>query len=184
MAPYGSLWLCDQGMAEWSNNGDPDDYPPRWLSRALCKAGRICSACCARAASGQAAVAPPSSDMNSRRLIRSPRRRGRAASMALRGRARSSAAPATTKPPISNTVFIRLLCWASHDRASALRPETAHCRSLISHSRPAVSMSCASGLGGLCSWSEKYTPLTFATSGEVASHTRVSAPFSGRVTSA
>src|SRR5215467_15947837 len=20
-------------MAEWSNNGDPDDYPPRWLSR-------------------------------------------------------------------------------------------------------------------------------------------------------
>jgi tetratricopeptide (TPR) repeat protein len=99
--------------------------------------------------------------------------------MALRGRARSSAAPATTKPPISNTVFTRLLCWASHDRASALRPETAHCRSLISHSRPAVSMSCASGLGGLCSWSEKYTPLTFATSGEVASHTRVSAPFSG-----
>src|SRR5215475_13855654 len=35
-------------MAEWSNNGDPDDYPPRWLSRALCKAGRICSACGAR----------------------------------------------------------------------------------------------------------------------------------------
>src|SRR5215470_16012643 len=24
MAPYGS---CDQGMAEWSNNGDPNDYP-------------------------------------------------------------------------------------------------------------------------------------------------------------
>src|SRR5215831_9298452 len=61
----------------------------------------------------------------------------------------------------------------------ALRPETAHCRSLISHSHPAVSLSCASGLGGLCSWSKKYTPLTFATSGEVASHTRVSAPFSG-----
>src|SRR5262245_55063721 len=72
-----------------------------------------------------------------------------------------------------------LLCWASHERASALRPETAHCCSLISHSRPAVSLSCASGLGGLCSWSKKYTPLTFATSGEVASHTRVSAPFSG-----
>ena len=35
MAPYGS----DQGMAEWSNNGDPDDYPPRWLSRALCRQG-------------------------------------------------------------------------------------------------------------------------------------------------
>src|SRR5215813_5198130 len=30
---HGSLRLCDQGMAEWSNNGDPDDYPPRWLSR-------------------------------------------------------------------------------------------------------------------------------------------------------
>src|SRR5215510_12220232 len=85
----------------------------------------------------------------------------------------------TTKLPISNMVFTRLLCWASHERASALRPETAHCRSLISHSRPAVSVSCASGLGGLCSWSKKYPPLTFATSGEVASHTRVSAPFSG-----
>src|SRR5262245_27007093 len=38
--------------------------------------------CCARAASGQAtadAAAPPTSDMNARRLIRSPRRRGRAA---------------------------------------------------------------------------------------------------------
>ena len=35
--------------------------------------------CCARAASGQAAAAPPNSAMNSRRLIRSPRRRGRAA---------------------------------------------------------------------------------------------------------
>ena len=32
--------------------------------------------CCARAASGHAAAAPPSSVMNSRRLIRSPRRRG------------------------------------------------------------------------------------------------------------
>ena len=36
-------------------------------------------ACCARAASGHAAAAPPSSVMNSRRFIRSPRRRGRAA---------------------------------------------------------------------------------------------------------
>ena len=43
--------------------------------------------CCARAASGQAAAAPPSSVMNSRRFIRSPRRRGRAASAARRGRA-------------------------------------------------------------------------------------------------
>src|SRR5262245_28755280 len=72
-----------------------------------------------------------------------------------------------------------LLCWASHERASALRPETAHCRSLISHNRPAVFVSCASGLGSLCSWSKKYTLLTFATWGEVASHTSVSAPFSG-----
>jgi hypothetical protein len=23
---HGSLRLCDQGIAEWSNNGDPDDY--------------------------------------------------------------------------------------------------------------------------------------------------------------
>ena len=38
--------------------------------------------CCARAASGHAAAAPPSSVMNSRRFIRSPRRRGRAASAA------------------------------------------------------------------------------------------------------
>ena len=47
--------------------------------------------------------------------------------------------------PISNTVFSRLLCCASHGRAAALRPKTAHCRSLVSHSRPAVSVSCASG---------------------------------------
>jgi hypothetical protein len=35
--------------------------------------------CCARAASGHTAAAPPRSVMNCRRLIRSPRRRGRAA---------------------------------------------------------------------------------------------------------
>ena len=34
--------------------------------------------CCARAATGHAAAAPPSSAMNSRRFTRSPRRRGRA----------------------------------------------------------------------------------------------------------
>jgi hypothetical protein len=28
IAPGAYGWLCDQGMAEWSNNGDPDDYPP------------------------------------------------------------------------------------------------------------------------------------------------------------
>src|SRR5262245_15758713 len=33
--------------------------------------------CCARAASGHAAAAPPSNEINSRRFIRSPRRRGR-----------------------------------------------------------------------------------------------------------
>jgi hypothetical protein len=38
---------------------------------------RIRSGCCARAASGHAAAAPPSSVMNARLLIRSPRRRGR-----------------------------------------------------------------------------------------------------------
>src|SRR5215510_13342167 len=38
------------------------------------------SACCARAVSGQDAAAPPSNVMNSRRLIQSPRRRGRAGS--------------------------------------------------------------------------------------------------------
>ena len=43
--------------------------------------------CCARAASGHAAAAPPSSVMNSRRFIRSPRRRGRAASAERQGRA-------------------------------------------------------------------------------------------------
>ena len=43
--------------------------------------------CCARAASGHAAAAPPSSVMNSRLFTRSPRRRGRARSAALSGRA-------------------------------------------------------------------------------------------------
>src|SRR6476469_10280660 len=39
-------------------------------------------ACCARAASGQAVVAPPNSVMNSRLLIQSPRRREQAVSEA------------------------------------------------------------------------------------------------------
>jgi hypothetical protein len=42
--------------------------------------------CCPRAASGHAAAAPPSSVMNSRRLIRSPRRRAAGDAMAPRGR--------------------------------------------------------------------------------------------------
>jgi hypothetical protein len=52
-------------------------------------------------------------------------------------------------------------------RFSRVDDRTAHCSSLISHSRFAVSLSCASGLGGFCCWSKKYAPLTFATSGEV-----------------
>jgi hypothetical protein len=43
--------------------------------------------CCARAPSGQAAAAPPSSVMNSRRLIQSPRRQAIASSWAPRCRA-------------------------------------------------------------------------------------------------
>ena len=45
------------------------------------------SGCCARAASGHTAAAPPSSVMNSRRLIRSPRRRAVADRTAPRGQA-------------------------------------------------------------------------------------------------
>jgi len=46
------------------------------------------AACCPRAASGHAVAAPLSSVMNSRRVIRSPRRRGRVATAEFRGRAR------------------------------------------------------------------------------------------------
>jgi hypothetical protein len=45
------------------------------------------SVCCARAASGHAAAAPPRSVMKSRRFTRSPRPRWRVAAAALRGRA-------------------------------------------------------------------------------------------------
>ena len=51
---------------------------------------RIRSGCCARAARGHAAAAPPSSVMNARRFTRSPRRRGRAQSGECRGQARLS----------------------------------------------------------------------------------------------
>src|SRR5438552_15469417 len=57
------------------------------------------------------------------------------------------------------------------------RPERAHCCSLISHSRRPVCRSCAAALGVLGCLSRKYAPLTSATSGELASHTSVSAPF-------
>jgi hypothetical protein len=49
---------------------------PRFMSTPM---RRIRSPCCARAASGHAAAPPPSSVMNVRRLIRSSRRRARAA---------------------------------------------------------------------------------------------------------
>ena len=50
---------------------------------------RIRSGCCARAANGHAAAAPPSSVMNSRRFIRSPRRPALATCRGFRGRAPS-----------------------------------------------------------------------------------------------
>jgi hypothetical protein len=49
---------------------------------ALTKATTGIVGCCARAASGHVAAAPPRSDMNWRRLIRAPRRRGRAGYLA------------------------------------------------------------------------------------------------------
>ena len=52
----------------------------------LTRLGLMRSPCCARAATGHIAAAPPSSVMNSRRFIRSPRRRARAASAAPRAR--------------------------------------------------------------------------------------------------
>jgi hypothetical protein len=51
------------------------------------------------------------------------------------------------KPPMRYKRFTGRV----HERGSAFRREKAHCRSLISHSRLAVSESCASGLGGVCS---------------------------------
>jgi hypothetical protein len=51
-----------------------------------CQCARIRSICCARAASGHVAAAPPSSEINSRLFTRSPRRQARAASPAHRGR--------------------------------------------------------------------------------------------------
>ena len=84
----------------------PSSHPSSWSCsknalRLACHSGSLSaltvstpirfarSVCCARAASGQAA-APPSSEMNSRRLIiQSPRQRGRAGSAVRRGRAPS-----------------------------------------------------------------------------------------------
>src|SRR5262245_16581972 len=75
--------------------------------------------CCARAASGHEtadAAAPPTSDMNARRLIRSPRRRGRAAA--------SARSPANTASVDDGGFHLRL-----HSRArgvvDSLQPEHA-----------------------------------------------------------
>src|SRR5437870_4540640 len=55
-----AMWACDTGSSA--------PWPPRMPMR------RIRPPCCARAASGHAAAAPPRSVMNSRRFIRSPHR--------------------------------------------------------------------------------------------------------------
>jgi hypothetical protein len=54
-------------MAEWSKNGDPEDDPPRWVSRQSRShlLGLLHSA-----ASSQLTAAPPTSDMNSRCFTR------------------------------------------------------------------------------------------------------------------
>jgi hypothetical protein len=59
------------------------ELKPDQMANAL--SARVPVGRCARAASGHAAAAPPSSVMNSRRLIRSPRRRARETSAARRG---------------------------------------------------------------------------------------------------
>ena len=61
----------------------PGSLPATPISTPIC---RMRCGCCARAARGHAAAAPPSSVMNSRRrIIRSPRRRGRAGSVEFLG---------------------------------------------------------------------------------------------------
>src|SRR5215467_15300307 len=61
-----SLRLCDQGMAEWSNNGDPDDYPPaaEVTPRAMQSRSHLLDLLHS-AASGQPTAAPPTSVISS-----------------------------------------------------------------------------------------------------------------------
>ena len=61
-----SLRLCDQGMAEWSNNGDPDDYPPaaEVIPRAMQSRSHLLDLLHS-AASGQPTAAPPTSVISS-----------------------------------------------------------------------------------------------------------------------
>jgi hypothetical protein len=55
-------------MAEWSNNGDPDDYPRGGMQSRSNLVGLLRSA-----ASGQLTATPPSSVMNSRRFMQERR---------------------------------------------------------------------------------------------------------------
>jgi hypothetical protein len=90
---FARLAKADPGNAEWRR----DLYVSHdRISKVLVDQGNLPAALDGykaasrppRAASGHAAAVPPMSAMNSRRLIiRSPRRRGRAALAALRGRA-------------------------------------------------------------------------------------------------
>ena len=56
----------------------PSNRKPRSVHKFVIGGQEFVPGCCARAASGHAAAAPPSSVMNSRRIIRLPRRRERA----------------------------------------------------------------------------------------------------------
>jgi hypothetical protein len=83
LAVYSNAVLALRGRVAWAHDwiSDPTLTP---LFQALPGAPRnpmvgTFPACCARAMSGHAAAAPPSSVMNSRRLTRSPRRRGQGA---------------------------------------------------------------------------------------------------------
>ena len=66
--------------------------------------------CCAHASSGHAAPAPPTSAMNSPRLIRSPHRRGRVALAALRGRASTRCPLYPQKRTWIGTAVMSALC--------------------------------------------------------------------------
>src|SRR5262249_59182162 len=70
-------------------------------------------------------------DFEGRRYVETERLRG------------GSFATPAQQSPISNTVFKRLLCGTSHERASALCPANAHCYSMISTILPPVSLSYA-----------------------------------------
>ena len=64
----GSLRLCDHGMAEWSNNGDPDDLPAALGIPPAMQSRPHLLGLLRSAASGQLTAVPPTSVMNSRRF--------------------------------------------------------------------------------------------------------------------